>query len=424
MGGFGGGGSGGGGSGGGGSGGDGSGGLAPGALGLPNPAPVPAALPLSTSSPPGVLGLANPAPGAAVPSSDASIPSPPPGVLGLANPAPGAAAPSSDASIPSPPPSPPATGFDEPPEGAGCPVCQCPFDGEECCSITPCNHIFHASCLTRWAASPPASDTFPCPLCRRRLDSPLPPDLRPSSLEPEFELAEAALEDTAAAPLAALGSVVMTSNPLAASPMVAIASASHALALAHGASPLSPGASPFPPPPPRHGPETSETPRASQQPASVSRGPAPDPAPAPPSSSAAAASSAAPDQPASSAGLWRRRTERLNAGLQGEPFWIASSPLPLASNGRSSSQRSDDSRTSSSAPRGSARRRLRSTSPPSRSEPLPFLPPASLAHQPRPRLAWGSGIPRPPVAWGSALGGPAEGSSPPPHPPRGGRERW
>ena len=270
--------------------------------------------------------------------------------------------------------------------------------------------MFHTGCLNQWAATSVSGDVFCCPLCRHRMGSPIPASLRGRS--PSFDLSDVEPDGVPRSILDALAPVAMSWNPLASTAALAPAPAPLGSPPLFGA-PLSP-LPPLSPAAPPNGPSPvlGVAPRAGSP---VPEGPAllvPARSPSGASSSFAAAASA----PSPAPEPWRRRSQRVNAGVPAAtPFWVAPSSL-----GTSSSRRSDDgSLASSSAPGG--RFRSRSTSPRARRAP-PAAPPSPPGS--RPLVVWGSGVPRPAVAWGSGVSGPLSRSSPPPPSERGGPGRW
>ena len=290
-----------------------------------------------------------------------------------------------------------------PPDGpAPCPICQEPL-GPSGFTTTPCGHQFCTQCFVTTAATNARDNKFPCPACRRSIDSPIQEalslvnsperaawDREQESLELARLLAESMEEDQDSlfSPfLDPASSLSPPPEPLPFSP------------------PPEPGISPVPSSAPRVSAPPLASPQLQHAPAAPSTGAAPD----------LSAVVAAMGSASTSSAPWRRRSQRENFGRQpSEPFWV-SNPAARRSN--------DGSRSSSVAPSRSGRHRSRSTSPPARTPPAPAastMP--SSGYETRPRLAWGSALRRQ-LAWGSGIRQSASPSPPPPS-SQGGRGRW
>jgi hypothetical protein len=393
---------------------------APGVQNAPSFAPGGSAAPTpgGSPSPPPVVPSGSFGRGFGVEAGGAHGGAPPPrapGVRDLALLAPGgpAAMPSGSstpAALPQSTSSPAPSGMAPPPPPslagpAACPICQEAMDGST--TTTSCGHQFCTQCFVNTAATSTPGLTFPCPLCRRPVGSPIPAlRLGRSSEQLEWERQQEQLE------LAQVIEQSLEEAPALPPPPLSLPSSSFSPSLEAPdfSMPLAPGVSLVP----------SSAPGVS---ALFLAPPRPQPAPASSGTGAAHALSAAVaamDTASAPSAPWRRRSERERPEAQ--PLW-RSNPAAHISN--------DGSRSSSVEPSRSGRHRSRSTSPPARPPPAPFsAAPAMLGtgSELRPRsIEWGSGVARPftrRVAWGSGI---PQLSSHPPLPParsEGGQGRW
>jgi hypothetical protein len=342
----------------------------------------PAALPLGTSTL------------AALPLGTSTLAALPPGTSTLPAPPHRASAPS--------PASPQAERRAAPEED--CSICQLPLGDGQCRTTTPCGHEYHAGCINRWAAGSERS-TFSCPLCRRRMQSPVPAastyELEPMVESETFNSVEPpaagdTLREALRSALDSVGPVLMSENPLADLDLEVSAPGSLAFmaapsALFHPSAP--PSSSSIPP---GTLPASSAAPRASS-PARAATEPS---------------TSAAPQLSSQPSGL--RRTSRQNAGRRAStPHWMQGAGRGETQDSPSTSRRHslDGTPPPSSAPGSSGRHRSRSTSPQTRQAAAPLAsssqPPAA---PPRRQYDWGSGLrptatpaPGRQLDWGSGL---------------------
>ena len=360
-----------------------------------------------------------------------------------------------DPSDAAPPRSPsPAARHDDDESNRECAICCQPLrNGILCRTIAPCGHSHHAQCLNTWASISPHSETFGCPLCRRRFGTPLGPTLQHMVARGQICWRDAPIVSRDAdlndwpsdsPPLSDDGNpddmVTWSDNPVAETASMDAPLAPVALSSAPAsASPSGPhGAHDLPPPgPPAPGPSLAERvpPAASSPPIAAAAPRAETSGPG----AAVEASAPSPSQPTPAPAPWRR-SARQNLGQVTTEWWRVpgtSGAAPARPTSRSRRRHRSESGSDSGSPtaqRGARqRRRSRSTSPHAHGAFAalpPGHPPSGSQPPAGPRgtqaYAWGSGIrvPHRQLNWGSAIAGPPSQPPPPPAPMRGGRERW